>query len=292
MVRVAVPEKSAARPGPTYGWRSEPRRAPDGLVFEQVVLAPQYQTHVVSETAASGTYFSVGDETQVNAGEPIQPRTSLDITLTGQSPRGVLFEGGSYQTFEPFDPVVTRIITEDTDIDLWQTEPRFDFPDQWVPSWWPIVNESWSGEAVEHRLVVVPAQYRSQTAGIGIERRFDVMTYTVYYSNTADIIPPSVWRVEALPQQVAVEVEVTDWSDVIRVVAAYTVGAGAWRAVDLVEDAGNANLWTGSLPEASSLEWFVQAVDGCGNVAVVNNKGAYFGPPGSRIWLPLMVRKR
>ena len=228
----------------------------------------------------------------MNEWQPIQPRTSLDITLTDQTPHGAFFEGGSYQSFESFDPVVTRVVTETTNLSLWQEEPVFDHPDIWQPSWWSLVNQVWTPDGVEQRLVVIPAQYRSTAEDLGIERLFDVMTYTVYYSNTMDLIPPSIWLVDAyrLESSSQVVVEATDLSDVVRVGVAYTLGDGVWDTTDLTRSEGNPNLWTGTIPYEETIEWFVQALDGAGNVAINDNKGAYFGPSANRVWLPLITR--
>jgi len=46
------------------------------------------------------------------------------------------------------------------------------------------------------------------------------------------------------------------------------------------------------MPLTENLEWFVQAVDSGGNVAVNDNKGAYFGAPNSlTTWLPVVYRE-
>jgi hypothetical protein len=119
------------------------------------------------------------------------------------------------------------------------------------------------------------------------------MTYTVYYSTTTDLVPPSLWSTDAyrLGTGSQVVVETTDLSDVVRVGVAYTLGDGVWRTTDLTRSAGNPNLWTGTMPYEETMEWFVQAVDGAGNVAINDNKGAYLGQPGERIWLPLIIRE-
>ena len=122
------------------------------------------------------------------------------------------------------------------------------------------------------------------------------LTYTVYYSVTNDFIPPNIWSVEQLPDTpttVGLAVEVTDFSaNIIRVVAIYTVGDGHWQSVDLVADQDN--IWrttvNNGLPRTDSLEFFVQAVDNSGNVAVHDNKGHYFGLGYFEIFLPIAIK--
>jgi hypothetical protein len=58
------------------------------------------------------------------------------------------------------------------------------------------------------------------------------------------------------------------------VLALYKDGTGAWRSVDLAHAAGSTR-WSGGGPFAgSTAEWFLQAVDAFGNVAVISNKAA------------------
>jgi hypothetical protein len=291
MTRLQMPVTSVVSQGPTkFGTLSSPGLT-DGLTTRQVRFEPIYQTHAVTETTITGTYFSVGNEVEVNEWQPIQPRTSLDISLSEQTPHGAFFEGGSYQSFENFDPVVTRIVTETTDLSIWQEEPEFNYPDIWQPSWWSLINQVWTPEGVEQRLVVIPAQYHSISADLGIERLFDVMTYTVYYSNSIDLVPPSIWSIDISVQGNSdqVVVEVTDLSDIVRVGVAYTLGDGVWDTVDLTRSVSNPNIWIGAIPHEETLEWFVQAVDKAGNVAINENKGAYYGPASIRVWLPLVT---
>ena len=118
------------------------------------------------------------------------------------------------------------------------------------------------------------------------------MTYTVYYSNTMDLIPPSIWRIDAYRWGTGsqVLVETTDLSDVVRVGVAYTLGDGVWDTTDLTRSAGNPNVWIGIIPNVETQEWFVQAVDRAGNVAINDNKGAYLGSPANRVWLPFISK--
>jgi hypothetical protein len=293
MMRVEMPDSSSLEneDQTTYGWFSQPEIS-DGLVTRQVTFEPVYQTNIV-EGPITGSYFSVGDETEVNEWQPIQPRTSLDISLDEQTPHGAFFEGGQYQIWENFDPVVTRIVTETTDLPLWSQEPEFNYPSTWQPSWWSMVNEVWTPEGIEQRLVVIPAEYRSTTENLGVERLFDVMTYTIYYSKTMDIIPPSIWRIAAYRQDMngQVVVEVTDLNDVVRVGVSYTLGNGEWVTKDLARSTSNPNLWLGTIPTDEGIEWFVQALDGAGNVAINDNKSAYFTQLADRFWMPFITRE-
>jgi hypothetical protein len=139
------------------------------------------------------------------------------------------------------------------------------------------------------RLVVMPGQYRNP----GTERLWDRLTYEVTYSTGDDKVDPTIWRVEAgqLPDRATFRVEVTDDSGIERVVVAYSLGDGEWRSIDLAYDAG-ADRWYGelALDEGESVSYFVQAVDGAGNVVSSDNKGFFFEPVTYEISLPLVLR--
>jgi hypothetical protein len=96
-----------------------------------------------------------------------------------------------------------------------------------------------------------------------------------------------------------IKVEATDGSRIIRVVVAYTDGQGTWHSQDLVYD-DVMHKWTGVISGTVETQYFVQVVDGAGNVAIAYNKEQYHRllPPvpliGGRspdvVYLPLIVK--
>ena len=80
---------------------------------------------------------------------------------------------------------------------------------------------------------------------------------------------------------------------------AYTSGQGTWASRDLSPDAAKTR-WEGSIPATMATNYFVQVVDGGGNVGVDDNKGLYYafqqplplaeGSSGPVIYLPLVVK--
>jgi hypothetical protein len=202
----------------------------------------------------------------------------LGITQTNLA-RGVLFEGGTYETFTQFDPVVTRLITEDGRIPLWETEPLY-LASGWSHPIWAMINSVQVPEGLAQQVNIIPAQYRATNPQLGTERLFKAMTYTVYYSHTRDFVPPTIWAVDAAPlpadNAVQLSVEATDFSGVVRVVVTYTDGNGTWYTIDLTPAANEPGQWHGMMPLKNHLEYFVQVVDGGGNVSVQHNRGNYF----------------
>jgi hypothetical protein len=70
-------------------------------------------------------------------------------------------------------------------------------------------------------------------------------------------------------------VEAEDGSLVRRVTAVYTFGDGHWYSKNLVFDPVTYK-WLGSVPARGPMTWFVEVLDGAGNVRTLNNKGLYY----------------
>jgi hypothetical protein len=131
-------------------------------------------------------------------------------------------------------------------------------------------------------LVTVLGQYNSDT---GAERVYDDMSFGTYYSDSPDTELPTISHVDGVLDEAAgagaIKVAASDASGVIRVVVAYTEGQGGWRSGDLTFDEGMGR-WTGTITGTQQTRYFVQVVDGAGNVAVDDNKGRYHP-----LWKPL-----
>jgi hypothetical protein len=56
----------------------------------------EFSLPVASTTIADGTYYHVNEETEVVAGMPILPRTSVAVTLPGETARGAFLRGGAF----------------------------------------------------------------------------------------------------------------------------------------------------------------------------------------------------
>lgn len=237
----------------------------------------------------AGAYFQLTGESSALPGRPIHARTSISVSLPGVAARGAFLDGGRYRTLAPFDPVIARVVTDTTAIPLWQTEPRFDRPG-WTRTQWALINTIGSMAGLRQRLVLTPEQYRPLDKQTGVLRQLEAITYTLYYSNHADSLPPSVWSVQASMGRddatAELSIDATDFSDVIRVAVTYTDGNGRWRTNDLTRNAEDR--WIGTLPAIRGLEYFVQAVDGAGNVGVNDNKGRYFALRQPQVMLPLV----
>jgi hypothetical protein len=248
------------------------------------------------DVAGLGTYYYLedSDEVHVMGGSPVQPRISRDIHQSGTIAHGVLWVGGTFSD-QPLDPVISRVVTEEVYMD---TEPTY--PAQgWYPVWPGTINRflAIDGRSRE-RLVVVPGQFQAAaevTPTTGVQRLYSDLEFVIYHApfTATDFIAPNIRRVEALSTTSALKfwVHVVDSdesvasntrADVTRVLVLYrfladvsAAGTSAWIPLDLDYDAANG--WAvGQVDPGGPVEYFVQAVDATGNVALAMDHGNPF----------------
>ena len=250
----------------------------DDEPYEELTFNFDFVTH----TTGSGTYYTVQSytDTQTIAGRPIQPLVISDVTEQDTPARGVVVVAAKYYTVAMDNPVVATLVT-----DTARTEPAFEY-EGWYPTNIVAVNRLGSSD----NLVIVPAQFHSTS---GVERLYTELTLRVYYTDTEDYMPPSIWSVErtGMGGTATFEVDASDdESGVTEVWISYQDQSGDWSSQDL-EYSGNTGLWEGAITNAQEgAGYLVQAVDGAGNVSSSSNKGLYFAAEPIKIYLPLVMR--
>src|SRR2546422_119181 len=239
--------------------------------------------------------------------------------LSGTAPtlRGVGFRGGSYTdnpTGGPVLPLTDAPATEQRGLhSLFSSSVMYP-----VVPWRVNYFDALTG-GTSTRLDAIPAQYQSSgpASQTGTLRAFSSMNFRLYYSDPAlsaatygqapgypGNIPalaaaPAISRISAIPspdgQSVAFRVNVAGdpsariqqvWITYPAATPACSGGvnpcAGQWQPLDLVRDAADSTLWTGSLPlgvtAVSDVRYLVQAVNGVGVVGTATNLGAYYVP--------------
>jgi hypothetical protein len=244
-----------------------------------------------------GTFLAINDNISFDAGAPVQPRfyATLSAPQSGQL-HGALFLGGVYTDRVGFDPVIARPHNEYVTSTV---EPAFS-----ATGWYPGVPfQARAGSALSTTvgsLISALGQFNHATQ---TERVYDHLSFATYFSTSPDAQPPAVIHVAGVLGSSAgrgqVKVEAGDPSGVLRVVVAFTDGTGTWHSQDLGFSAA-AQKWTGAITATIQTRYFVQVVDGAGNVAVEDNKGNYFGfPPAvplavgrnpNMLYLPLLLK--
>ena len=239
-----------------------------------------------------GIYYKLAEQTQVGFFRPVQPKASLDIGgIAGEVAHGVLFVGGNYYDVPDIDPVIT--------MPTWtRTIPELHYIyEGWDPAkFWSLAQLENGDGTYEERLVVVPGQFlvdKQETiasdATIGTERLYDTLDFQVYYAPASEeFLPPVIGLVKAevlSGQGVWIKVTAEDLPDlggmssgVVRILVSYTqeVGGNSWQSLDLTKDP-DTGLWEGLVPMIEPMDFFVQALDGSGNVGMFVGNG-YFTP--------------
>lgn len=228
-----------------------------------------------------GVIYSLAGEVQADDGVPVQPRVAADITFVKTNAHGAVFRGGIYTDVPGFDPVIDLAATDGTII----SEPEFDAPG-WYPSMPYEINRLNDSET----LVQILGQFHADQ---GVERLYSQTSFDVYYHDSSqDWAAPTIAGIESRLQvgQAEVTVEAHDASGIQAAIVAYNDGQGTWASVEL-SPAGD--IWTGSFPASLDTEFFVQVVDGAGNVSTADHGGQYLRPGQGwhRVSLPLIVRQ-
>ena len=225
---------------------------------------------------AVGSYY-VSDDSFAENRRPIEPTTKLDITQPGLVAHGALITGLTSVDQTGFNAAFSRVVE---DLSAFSPELVGDviFPTklQWIGTVATPIG-------TRQRLGLFTGQFRSdgipEAQGIGIQRRFTSLSGTVFYTpaNVTDFSPPSFGpvTVSQVGGNVAFDVDITDnggVTNVKRVLTLYKDATGLWKSIEMSQSSSR---WTGAGPlVGTGVEWFIQAVDGSGNVAVTSNKSA------------------
>jgi CSLREA domain-containing protein len=251
-----------------------------GLDAETFSLDPTNTEHVTTE----GRFWSGPDGVQVTQLRPIQPKTF--VSLNGATGHGALITELTSGDTNCVDPVYARPV-----VDLTGNEPEVAFADVAFPSKLQTVRTFVTPTGIQQRLVLVTGQFFTQHCStnpdpqVGVQRLFSHVAGRVFRSQSTDYIPPAFQLINAtkVGTNAAFAVDVTDRTptgagQVKQVVVGVRSGtATAWTFVNLAQSSTNPTRWSGGAPiSGTDFEYFVQAVDAAGNVAVSTNKGFYF----------------
>ena len=236
----------------------------------------------------SGSYFSINGNTDLAAGQPMQPGFYSDVThpLAGRV-HGVTLDSAHYEDVGALDPVIAQPSNEwDND---W-AEPAFT-GEGWSPAVPFSLQNVTTGGANADTVLAQLGQYNGET---GEQRLYDGMSLSVYYSDSPDWTEPEIVYVgEQLDLQqgvIRVKVRAGDMSGIRGGRVIYTQGDGGWSSLDLTYDPARMK-WIAEIPASPDILYYVQVVDTAGNVATANNKGRYYSLRESfnQVYLPALL---
>ena len=262
-----------------------------------------------SENALVGQRF-VGEYPNA-AGRPTLPAFSIPVALEDalgsqrlQDVTLIDAESGD----QPFNPLVTRLITDEDYLD---TEPAFNFPQQWFPdqpfasSVFESENIAAAGPATRRylQLLLSPAQYKGNNSG-GLLRTYASMTIELTYLSEGatpallnDSYEPIIW--DAALSGDTIEAVILEYNStgpgVVVEASAFVKTAGDdWAEVimSLERDAVDLETWyaSGQVPAdaASPLQVLLYAQDEAGNSGVETFGGTF--NLDRTIYLPLVMK--
>ncbi len=259
-----------------------------------------------SKAGADGTsYYAINQATLTNGsastvaeggleasdGNPLQPKFTADVTApagSGLIARGAVIESLISSEVNLDDPTIARAVVDNT-----VTETPPDTGVLIFPTAFATVHTEQTPNGPRGKLVVVPAQYNSSDDNEQLLiDSFDVRTYYAP-SDTRDVVRPQFKDVSAsgvpgaLPNttDLLLRASVTDpgtpdgsggnvfSTGVKRVLIQYFDGRN-WIPVEMFPANAARTEWSGGLPGVGAGGvFFVQAVDGAGNVSATANKG-------------------
>jgi hypothetical protein len=226
-----------------------------------------------------GVYYSLLEETQAWPGRPIQPSGAFTLSaINGDEPRGQLLISAEYEDHGNFDPVVAMMLTQDS-----MPEPAFS-AQGWFPSKLWAINTF--GD--QDRSTIVAGQFNPQTE---VERLYTDMVFETYYyspdgsESDSDFEPPVIWGLSAEEDSLGNPnfIASVDGAERVLVTCAVpgTGNFGSLISLDLRNDGSeDPSIWTysqdgltGPTECAGATEYFLQAMDGAGNVSVASKEG-------------------
>ena len=231
-----------------------------------------------------GSYFNGTDGLIVEHFRPLEPKAIKPVTI--EKAHGALLTELSSQDVTGFDPVYARPIVDNA-----AAEPEVGFDDLAFPSKLQAVTTFKRLRTTEQQVVLAQGQFFSANPADGLaggtQRLFTHESGVVFSSTSNDFAPPVFSTLDAqvvAGGQVAFVVGASDRDGagagvVKRVLVAYKDGAGgnAWHFVDLTQSGATPGTWSAVAPlSGTHVQYFVQAVDANGNVAVSTNKGFYY----------------
>jgi hypothetical protein len=236
------------------------------------------------------TYLRGVNGVTTSPGQPALPLQSFAVGASGLALRGVGFRSGTYTDIPGIVPLTGAPSSDLSEVHTKFTSPVF-FPRRLALANTYGAIEGDGGT----RLLVTPAQNRSDSAYTSTLRRYSSLTYRLTYSGNTQTYSGNRPSMAAPPaiSQVTSTVNGSQVQVVARVVGDPSAGIqnvwvtrtaeagpmyGAWSSVDLTQDATDSTRWTGTftLPSgqlAKDVRFVVQATNGVGLVTMEDNEG-------------------
>ncbi len=297
---VTAVQPVGSNPGALLGLSVADLAVSSALTPTQVAL-----TNTEDGTQTIATYLVGGSGVINNPAEPVLPLEVRNVSINGEVLRGIGFRGGAYTDLPGIVPLTGAATTEIRGVHATFLSEVFYPIRAWTPNYFGALCGGLDGAT---SLMVTPAQFKSDspTAATGTLREFSEMDFRLFYSSNvttyvdsggnastpALAAPPAISGVlgitSAAGDSVALSARVVGNPSAgiqeVWVTWTATLGPnyGAWRSLELTQNATDSTLWEGTLPlngtPSQSVRYMVQAVNGAGVVALDTKLGAYHIP--------------
>ena len=226
---------------------------------------------------------------------PAQPEISRDVTVPGETARGVWVRSLSTHTINNVKPVKPFPLVHSAD-----DAPAKDYPNTFFPAALATVNRDVMFGAGRDTVVLNLGRFFPNSTGDqGTEQVVDSAGLDIgYNASTTDSTPPQITQTGAIETRAGhfvAFVRVTDASGLRRVAVLYNDGHPAWTVVPLQNAGGD--LWTAEFDATSPIVVDSEAQDNAGLVGYSFNKAVNFQskvgtslpPPSILINTPLPI---
>jgi hypothetical protein len=256
------------------------------------VLLGTQRPRFSTEPSSRGSYYAADDGALVVSGYPIQPKLVIDVTPVNPASfeaRGAVIEGMISSEGTATDPAFARAI-----VDLASLEPEVEGDNVIFPSAFQSIGSIGAKNGRKDNLVLIPGQLAKDTTG-ATQTLLTEIDPRVYYADLTtnvanDRTKPQIVQSDADAGSgvVLFTVTATDLpsgsapvTGVKRVLVLYNDNnTPNWQPVDLLPVSGS-DEWVGALrTNATNGRYFVQVVDGAGNVGISSFKGAFYRASG------------
>jgi hypothetical protein len=256
--------------------------------------------HTTTNQTPDGQFLALAGHTTAAPNQPIQPLFYTDITDEDQPVRSLVLRSASFTTRNGFDPTIAtpynEYVTAPTEKELPQ-----------LSAWYPPVPLTLQHHADAVNLVSQLGAFNPASQEL---RVYSHLAADVYYSSSTDQTGPAVGAVRSRIQSgnIRLKLDARDAAGIAEAFVLYFVkgnqGQTTMQRSGLHFD-GQTHKWVGAFVGDATTRYFVQVVDGAGNVTTDTNKGQYYVPapapilrpptmcPGGKakcLFLPVVVR--
>lgn len=280
---VGAPATAPAAPTPR-ATPADPATA--GLPASPTTFSPVFNT---TQAAGGQVVTADGRAPIVVDGEPITARTDVDVTPADPS---LEVHGYLITSLASVDQTNVDTAFGKAVIDLTANEPARETNGVVFPSTLAGTAVIASAQGARQYVNVAVTQFiddpANPTAGVGTVRRFTSVGGSALYApkTNTDGIAPTIASAVATTNGggVRFDVAAADAGGIVRVVVMYRDGA-TWRSIDLGQSGtagANTTFAASAATTNTAIDYFVQVVDGAGNVSVSSNKATLFrASPGA-----------